>query len=776
MRTRKAPLNRMYKKLLISYVLLVVVTISLISFTLFRQFSMSSADEIADMSLNMLTQTSFASDLIYRQSLQVANQMIGNTTIFSAMYAKEQDYQLQYHVAIELKNIKNVYPFIHTLGIYNGNLRRYVDYLNSGYTDDKLTEKMILDNKPGNSYVYFPRTIRYVYNTNAPEKNVVTFILYPSMLSTDNHTAAFVINIDESYLRKTIQDIYSDKNDTVMILDSKGIVISDTENDQFMQDYSQKAYVASIFRDVRQSGHFLENLNGSQNLVSFVKSNNLGWTFISIRSYSNLIGNIERLRNTTLGIAALLAFTGIFISFLMTRNVYNPVKALMKRIGSQSHHDASDPDPKNEMDYLSHEFQFILNKATSLESAMDVAYPALVNTYFNCLLKGKTDVLSENLQQMSDLDRALTGMSFSVLCLKIDESVELTENSKSEKQVESVSPSISPENRKKIKIVRDLSEDILGVIFDLNVLDSSEDTLVLLLKVKEASQFDGLTQQIKKLQTAVKQALPITISIGCGDVVQTKDEIRNSYITAQEFLKYRFFYGADTILQYDLLKERMARNDKYDYGIEKKLGEAIQLQHVDIVKQTVSDFMESISKASYPTAELFSSQLMISILKQFNAMMNPNEEEGPGFYRDIQKLPDIATFQDMKSHIEDYCLRICSVLQARNDNRSMAVVLQVRAYLDEKYAMPDLSLESMADQVHLSAGYLGMLFKAYSGFSFGDYLIKVRMEKAKQLLSTTDMITGLISEKVGILNSTYFFTLFKKTYGMTPTQFRKKNN
>jgi len=105
----------------------------------------------------------------------------------------------------------------------------------------------------------------------------------------------------------------------------------------------------------------------------------------------------------------------------------------------------------------------------------------------------------------------------------------------------------------------------------------------------------------------------------------------------------------------------------------------------------------------------------------------------------------------------------------------MAVVLQVRAYLDENYALPELSLESMADQVHLSAGYLGMLFKSYSGFSFGDYLNKVRMEKAKHLLSTTAMTTGLISEKVGILNSTYFFTLFKKTYGMTPTQFRKKN-
>ena len=775
MRIRKVPLNKMYKKLLISYVLLVVVTISLISFTLFRKFSMSSADEIADMSLNMLTQTSFASDLIYRQSLQVANQMIGNTTIFTAMYAKEQDYQLQYHVAIELKNIKNVYPFIHTLGIYNGNLRRYVDYLNSGYTDDKSTEKMILENKPGNSYVYFPRTIRYVYNTNAPEKNVITFILYPSLLATDNHTAAFVINIDEIYLRKTIQDIYSDKNDTVLILDNKGIVISDTENDQFMQDYSQKAYVASIFRDVQQSGHFLENLDGKQKLVSFVKSGNLGWTFISIRSYSNLISNINRLKNTTLIIAAMLAFAGILISFLITRNVYNPVKALMKRIGSLSHRDSTEPDSKNEMDYLSHEFQFILNKAASLETAMDVAYPTLVNTYFECLLKGKTDVLTENLKLMADLDRELSGMSFSVLCLKIDKAVEQMGNRESENQSEAVIPSFSPDNRKKIQTLRDLSTDILGTNFGMNILDTSEDTLVLLLKVKEPSQFDGLLQHIEKLQTAVQQTLQLTISVGCGDIVQTKPEIRNSYVSAQEFLKYRFFFGGGTILHYDLLKERMARSDKYDYGIEKRLGDTIQLHHEEKVRQTIADFMDSISKTSYPTAELFSSQLMISILKQFNAMMNPNDEEVPGFYQDIQKLPDIATLQDMKSHIEAYCLRICSVLQLKNDNRSMAVVLQVRAYLDENYTLQDLSLESMADQVHLSAGYLGMLFKSYSGFSFGDYLNKVRMEKAKQLLSTTNMISGLISEKVGILNSTYFFTLFKKTYGMTPTQFRKKS-
>ena len=763
MLTQKIPRSNMYRKLLMSYVLLVVATIAILSFVLFRQFSRSSAGEIADISLNMLKQTSFASDVIYQQSFQVANQMIASNTIFTALYAKETDYLLQYHVAIELNSIKNVYPFIHSVGIYNGNLRSYVDYLSSGYTDDKLTEKLILDNKHKSNYVYFPRIISYQYNSLTPSKNVVTFILYPSFSNTVNLTGAFVINIDESYLRKTIQDIYRDVNDTVLIINANGTVVSDSQNEHFLADYSNKTYIRKILNDGETTGHFLEPSGGQEHLISFVKSENLGWTFISIRNYANLFRNINRLKEITMMVAAGLILLGILASLAFTSNIYNPVKALIKRIGNLSRNDPGDQSPRNEMDYLSQKFQNIFNKASTLENAMDIAYPALVDTYFDCLLKGKSDELAEHLKMITDLDNRLSGLSFIVLAVKVDEPAVIA----------AILPRHDPLAR--IRNIRSLAVERLSRHYDLDILDTTDASLLLLLRFKEPPPFGDLANELSDLQKLVEQALQVTISIGCGDLVNSKKEIRNSYITALEFLNYRFFYGANQILHYDLVKARMARNDKFDYAIEKKLMEAILLHNEEKTKQAVADFIGVIADTNYTLAGLFTNQLMITILRQFNTILNPEDMENYDFYGEIQKIPSMAFLQDLHQHLETYCLKICSLLRFRNDNRIAVTVQHVRETIDEKYANPDLSLESVADQVHLSAGYMGMLFKTYTGLSFGDYLNKTRMEKAKDLLATTRANTHTISEKVGILNSTYFFTLFKKTYGMTPTKYRKQS-
>ncbi|WP_185602059.1 helix-turn-helix transcriptional regulator, partial [Paenibacillus sp. 598K] len=99
------------------------------------------------------------------------------------------------------------------------------------------------------------------------------------------------------------------------------------------------------------------------------------------------------------------------------------------------------------------------------------------------------------------------------------------------------------------------------------------------------------------------------------------------------------------------------------------------------------------------------------------------------------------------------------------------VIHEVQAFVDEHYARADLSLEWMAGEVKLSRGYLGRMFKAQCGMSFSDYLNRVRLERAKELLRSDEPIQQ-ISERVGILNTTYFYTLFKKNYQMSPSQYR----
>ena len=93
--------------------------------------------------------------------------------------------------------------------------------------------------------------------------------------------------------------------------------------------------------------------------------------------------------------------------------------------------------------------------------------------------------------------------------------------------------------------------------------------------------------------------------------------------------------------------------------------------------------------------------------------------------------------------------------------------------IEDKYSEISFNLNSLADEMNLSSGYLSSLFKNLFGIPFQDYLNNMRMEKAKLLLLTTDLKNYEIGELVGIENFNYFNSKFKKTFGMTPKEFKK---
>ena len=92
---------------------------------------------------------------------------------------------------------------------------------------------------------------------------------------------------------------------------------------------------------------------------------------------------------------------------------------------------------------------------------------------------------------------------------------------------------------------------------------------------------------------------------------------------------------------------------------------------------------------------------------------------------------------------------------------------------EENYNDVSFNLNSLADAMNLSSGYLSSLFKNLFGIPFQDYLNNVRMEKAKLLLLTTDLKNYEISDQIGFDNVYYFNSKFKKTFGVTPKEFKK---
>lgn len=111
---------------------------------------------------------------------------------------------------------------------------------------------------------------------------------------------------------------------------------------------------------------------------------------------------------------------------------------------------------------------------------------------------------------------------------------------------------------------------------------------------------------------------------------------------------------------------------------------------------------------------------------------------------------------------------------ATGENGSSQTVREVRRFLENHFADTELSLTQVAEAFYLNPSYLSRVFKEESGFSFVEYLTKVRMDRALQLLRHTDKRVYEIAAEVGFKDPHYFSLTFKKINGLTPNEYRKK--
>lgn len=100
-------------------------------------------------------------------------------------------------------------------------------------------------------------------------------------------------------------------------------------------------------------------------------------------------------------------------------------------------------------------------------------------------------------------------------------------------------------------------------------------------------------------------------------------------------------------------------------------------------------------------------------------------------------------------------------------------IIHAREYIERHYS-ENLTLEVLAGEIHMNPYYFSSFFKKNSGENFKDYLNKVRMKHAINLLVSTDKKTADIASEVGFRDSRAFSELFSRIYGETPSNYRKR--
>ena len=111
--------------------------------------------------------------------------------------------------------------------------------------------------------------------------------------------------------------------------------------------------------------------------------------------------------------------------------------------------------------------------------------------------------------------------------------------------------------------------------------------------------------------------------------------------------------------------------------------------------------------------------------------------------------------------------------ESKTVSRKRLELAEIKEYLDEHYT-EKIVLENLAERYYINKYYLTKIFKETYGSTISNYLIAMRITKAKQLLRFTDMTVDEIGNVVGMGDANYFSRMFRKVEGISPREYRKQ--
>lgn len=202
----------------------------------------------------------------------------------------------------------------------------------------------------------------------------------------------------------------------------------------------------------------------------------------------------------------------------------------------------------------------------------------------------------------------------------------------------------------------------------------------------------------------------------------------------------------------------------------KEIETAISLKNGELLKNVLDKALREyrILEEQYP----------FHVRSMYMAILQIMIKVVPCKMSDLEKMTEYIFRTEHSHKIENLLHTYAEMAGDEFDNEAKAsnrVIYQVKQYINLHY-QEDLKLSHLAEQVYLSTNYLSNIFTKHTGCSLNKYIKEVRLEKAQELLLSTNMKIADIGRSVGYDNTSYFIKKFQERYGMTPEKYRIKPN
>ncbi|NUU59348.1 AraC family transcriptional regulator [Paenibacillus agri] len=750
--------DSLFVRMLLSFMALtmvLVVTMTLVfsnlySKTLFNQLSREQIKGLETLSGNI--------DNLFREMDQIFLNLEINDNINYFLALSSSDALTSNQARIQIRNIRQINPYIHSIFVYNSAIKEFIcegelGFDAAGFLRQGSNYRKSVGNK---RTIYLTRLVpagnKQDFLTN--KKDYTISIEYTN-LSISGEQQTVIINIDENLF---IHDYLENSGNELLIADAQGTLLAHTDPERIGGDIKDTSAFATVLQQSAPKGNLSDKEGASRSLVAFVQNQTTGWYILSKAPYSTLVKPIQDKRNGFLAVCLSVLLMCLAAIFLISKRLYIPVEKLTELFKRSPFH--VEGGHTGDISFIQLVYTETLLHMRSLENENRSNQRIVKESYLRSLL---TDGGSDEREETHTGDyRLVVCLDRFRLCLfRIDAYSQL--DGKEAALFESL-------------LFESISQRLQNDYAYEAVRMPKGEIAVLINESEEGTEdFEDLLELLESIQRFIASH-GITVSVGLSDVRQDWD-CALAYAQGLEMLQQRFVLGSGRIIHQAEVEETLTRSYGLPAEMEKKLVSCISMNDR-------AGFQESLGGAAYVLKGFVYSDaiqalfhLFLVCITQMNQTINDENKRLGVLYGELNLIfTEMETLEQamewLLRQFDHYSSSLDSIKQLK-ENKFYRKVEEIMQYIQQNYNDNNLSVEVLAERAGYTPNYLSKIFKEVTGINSSEYIRKVRIDKAKELLRSDEYRVSDVAELCGYTNSSHFYSAFKKQVGLTPSAYRE---
>lgn len=749
--------NKYHLKLTLSILALSIAIVTILTLLFSSLYSGSLMDKVTADNRAAISKENVAFENLVKEMDHLQLTLQTDMYVYSFLNENENDDSTRAKALIFANKIYSINTYVDSIALYNKKINDYVLLGNDGFDPSSVVAKIASGScKTAASRIIVPNEETVATESSPHRTKKLLSLVYEECLSDGTLNSMIIINLDWNAVKDGILGKY---NGSTLILDSEGNCLS-------FQDKTDSVGVTpkECFQLIQKNGGtvnaFRSTLSNRSFFVTYVQNTDNNWSIFNIQPYNDILSSLSAQKLTFLLIASLVMAGGLLAGCLLSKRLYSPIRQIASMVKATKYADVK--KDQEELSMISNAYQNALAEVSTLEQASISSKLYIKQDCLRNLLMGNQSLLGSKSDTLEDLtapqDRIILPVVFKIDCKR-----DLLE-----------SDQIAHE-----KAIMEVALKILEKDYTCDCIPMYHGTYSLLIPIcQEQNTCEELISLFENILLMVKDLPDSHLTIGIGCPISRAEELKTAYEKALELTKYRFVLGYGRVITQQFIADNLTNSLNYPEEIEKNLICAINTNSKEEFDRHLSSLIGVLKNYIYPDALFIFLQTALECIRTMNRVTlgyKPIKLDFEAFSQTFETLQTLDEAKLWLAGIFERYQEQVNALESIKSNKSYDIIQKIQRYVDGNLGDVSLSVELLSEKAGYTPNYFSKIFKNASGQNISEYIRQKRIAKAKEMLKNTNDSVNEISKKVGFINPTYFYTVFKKEVGLTPNAYRNYN-